>query len=152
MDLEIYPEGGDLVAGLSSRVYFEARTPAKKPADIAGMVVDGRGKQVALFATEHEGRGRFELTPVAGETYRLKITRPSGIRTTFPLPGAKAEGAVLRAVKDRCAAGEAVQFLVASRARREQSTVVGRSWGVAESSTRTRAPSYHAPSFGGMAA
>jgi len=40
VDLQMYPEGGDLVAGLPARVYFEARTPAKKPADIAGVVVD----------------------------------------------------------------------------------------------------------------
>ena len=34
VDLSIYPEGGELVAGLSNRVYVEALTPAKKPADI----------------------------------------------------------------------------------------------------------------------
>lgn len=35
VDLAIYPEGGDLVAGLPNRVYIAALTPAKKPADIA---------------------------------------------------------------------------------------------------------------------
>ena len=29
VDLELYPEGGDLVAGLPARVYIEARTPAQ---------------------------------------------------------------------------------------------------------------------------
>jgi hypothetical protein len=63
VDLAIYPEGGDLVAGLPNRVYIEGRTPAKKPADTAGVIVDAKGKQVATFRTEHEGRGRFSLFP-----------------------------------------------------------------------------------------
>src|SRR6516165_2191935 len=69
IDLAIYPEGGDLVAGLSNRVYIEGRTPAKKPADMAGIVVNAAGKQVATFRTEHEGRGRFAFVPVKGEAY-----------------------------------------------------------------------------------
>src|SRR5206468_8111522 len=36
LDLTLYPEGGELVAGLPSRLYLEARTPAKKPADQIG--------------------------------------------------------------------------------------------------------------------
>ncbi|MDC0317735.1 MG2 domain-containing protein, partial [bacterium] len=43
VDLELYPEGGDLIAGLPNRVYFEAFTPAKKPADLAGIVLDEDG-------------------------------------------------------------------------------------------------------------
>src|SRR5690606_28850317 len=33
VDLTMYPEGGDLVAGLPNRVYFEAFTPYGDPAD-----------------------------------------------------------------------------------------------------------------------
>ena len=40
VDLGIYPESGELVTGVLSRVYVEARTPAKKPADLAGVIVD----------------------------------------------------------------------------------------------------------------
>ncbi len=110
VDLNIYPEGGDLVAGLPNRVYVEAKTPAKKPADVAGVVVDDRGEAVASFRTEHEGRGRFDFTPRAGEGYTLRITEPFGIRTTYQLPEVKAEGAVLRALDERTAAGWAVRL------------------------------------------
>ena len=65
-DIALYPEGGDLVAGLTNRVYLEARTLSSKPADIAGVVVDSRGTEVARFRTEHEGRGRFAFTPAQG--------------------------------------------------------------------------------------
>src|SRR6266403_342007 len=50
-------EGGDLIAGLPNRVYIEGRTPAQKPADMAGIIVNAVGKQVAKFRSEHEGRG-----------------------------------------------------------------------------------------------
>jgi hypothetical protein len=100
VDLNIYPEGGDLVAGLSNRVYFEAFTPARMPADLAGIVVDSLGREVASIRSEHEGRGRFTFTPVAGDEYRLKITEPAGIRTTFPLPAVKPNGVVITSLGD----------------------------------------------------
>jgi len=100
VDLRLYPEGGQLVAGLPTRVYLEAKTPAAKPADIAGVVVDASGRTVARFRTEHEGRGRFRLKPAAGAAYTLKITEPSGIATTWPLPEVRARGAVIGAVDE----------------------------------------------------
>src|SRR5262249_4879381 len=36
LDVELYPEGGALVAGLPNRVYFQARTSLGKPADLRG--------------------------------------------------------------------------------------------------------------------
>ena len=107
VDLELYPEGGDLIAGLPNRVYFEAFTPAKKPADLAGIILDKQGNEVATFESQHEGRGRFRLTPRAGEKYSLKLTQPSGIDTVFSLPEVKS-GAVLQSVQDVYLSGEPV--------------------------------------------
>src|SRR5207244_1477231 len=84
LDLAIYPEGGDLIAGLTNRVYIEGRTPSQKPADITGVVVNAAGREVGTFRTEHEGRGRFSFVPTRGEAYSLRITEPAGIRTSFP--------------------------------------------------------------------
>ena len=36
LQVEFFPEGGDLVAGLPNRVYFQARTPLGKPAELKG--------------------------------------------------------------------------------------------------------------------
>ncbi len=59
-----------------------------------------RGKEVATFRTEHEGRGRFSFTPAKGETYSLRITEPAGIKTVFPLPAVKETGVVISSVSD----------------------------------------------------
>ena len=113
LDLSLYPEGGDLVAGLPSRVYFEARTPAHKPADLSGVVVEkGSGREVAHFRSEHEGRGRFEFTPERGARYELRVTEPAGIATAFALPEAKASGASLRGTKDVFPRGKTVELNV----------------------------------------
>ncbi|HEX8700112.1 MAG TPA: alpha-2-macroglobulin family protein, partial [Myxococcaceae bacterium] len=113
LDLTMYPEGGDLVAGLPARVYFEAKTPAQKPADLVGAVIDqATGQVVAPVRSEHEGRGRFELTPRAGVKYALRIDEPSGIEKTFPLPEVKAKGAILRTAEDVVPAGKPVTLSV----------------------------------------
>jgi hypothetical protein len=100
IDLAIYPEGGDLIAGLPNRVYIEGRTPTKKPADMTGIIVNSTGHEVATFRTEHEGRGRFFLVPAEGETYSLRVTEPAGIKKTFPLPAVKETGVVISATSD----------------------------------------------------
>jgi len=116
VDLTMYPEGGDLVAGLPTRVYLEAKTPAKKPADIAGLVVDAQGNQVAAFRTEHEGRGRFALTPQRGGKYTLRIAEPRGIKTTYPLPAVRDTGGILRALDNLTDREQPVRLRVGSTA------------------------------------
>jgi len=126
VDLGIYPEGGDLVAGLTNRVYIEAKTPAQKPADIAGVVIDGAGREVAPFRTEHEGRGRFEFTPAKGGKYALKINEPAGIKRTFDLPAVKDDGVVLRSVQDIAGKEQEVELSVASTIDRKVTVTLSR--------------------------
>jgi hypothetical protein len=114
VDLTVYPEGGPLVAGLANRVYFEAFTPAGKPADIAGIVVDQMGNRVCEFRSEHEGRGRFEFTPRADREYFIEITEPTGIAPQFPLPRVVNTGVTLRAVEEVYAPQSAVRVGLAS--------------------------------------
>src|SRR5262245_20575491 len=117
VDLTMYPEGGELVAGLLNRVYVEARTPAGKPADLAGMVIDEAGREAARYRSEHEGRGRLEFTPQEGQSYSLKITEPAGIKTQFPLPEVKSAGAVIRAPRDTFRKKEPIRIDVAATAK-----------------------------------
>jgi hypothetical protein len=114
LDLAIYPEGGDAVAGVENRFYIEAKTPAQKPADLVGAILDSKGKQVAAVKTEHEGRGRFDFTPAAGETYTLKLSEPAGIAKTWNLPAAKAHGVSLQSVGNIVLKDKPVQLKLAA--------------------------------------
>ena len=77
-----------------------------------GQIVDSKGKKVADVKTAHEGRGRFEFTPVKGETYTLKVSEPAGIAKTWTLPAAKESGVVIRAVDDIVAKGQPVRLKI----------------------------------------
>ncbi len=116
VDLAMYPEGGELVVGLPNRVYVQAFTPSKKPADLAGVVLDADGHEVAKFHSEHEGRGRFTFTPASRGRYTLKITEPSGIKTTYPLPEAKSTGVVLSSPQGVTPKGDDVRLSLAATA------------------------------------
>jgi len=98
--LVAYPEGGDLVAGLPGRVYFAARDPLGKPIESEGDVVDDSGTTVSHFKSFHAGMGRFDLTPVAGRTYTLKVRKPIGIAQTFAVPASKAMGCSMQTDDD----------------------------------------------------
>jgi hypothetical protein len=104
LNVEFFPEGGDLVAGLSNRVYFQARTTRGKPAELKGRIVDADGKVLARVQTlnddkepgANQGMGVFDLDrPVAGQKYELEIDSPAGIEGRYVLPEVKADGVVL---------------------------------------------------------
>lgn len=98
ISMSLFPEGGDLVTGVPGRVYFMAKTPIGKPADVTGKVIDDRGAIVATLTSIHDGMGKFELTPMADRTYHVVIDRPVGIAQTFELPAAREGGCVVRSV------------------------------------------------------
>ena len=98
--INFFPESGDMVAGLSNRVYVQANRPDGKPADIKGRIYSVSNSKVsrnaiAELATSHEGRGVFLITPKAGVDYVLVLDAPSGIERQFQLPKVKATGVVL---------------------------------------------------------
>jgi hypothetical protein len=102
--IDAYPEGGELVAGLPNRVYFEVRTPLGKPADIVGRLVDSKGQTVVAIRTltdpstsgVNRGLGRFEFTPQAGQEYKIVVDSPAGLKLSFPLPPVKSDGVTLQ--------------------------------------------------------
>lgn len=95
VDLHLYPEGGDLINGLKTKVAFKALNEFGKPADIEGIVLDSKGTKVAEFSSFHQGMGAFALEPKADEKYTVKITKPEGITKNYQLPQILKQGYVL---------------------------------------------------------
>lgn len=93
--LQLFPEGGDLVEGLESKVAFRALNEFDKPADIEGMVVTEKGSFVTSFSSFHQGMGAFNFTPKANEKYMVKITKPENISETYKLPEPLSRGYVM---------------------------------------------------------
>ncbi|MFN8396983.1 MAG: MG2 domain-containing protein [Bacteroidia bacterium] len=95
IDLQFFPEGGDLVYGLASKVAFKAINEFGKPADIEGIVIDQNDAKIADFKSFHQGMGAFNFNPAQGQTFRAKITKPEGINQVYEIPEPMPRGYVL---------------------------------------------------------
>ncbi|MFZ6654815.1 MG2 domain-containing protein [Undibacterium sp. TJN19] len=98
--LSFFPEGGKMVAGLPTRLYFEAKTRLGKPADAEGSLVDDLGNTVARFNTYKNGLGRLAFTPATGRSYHAEISKPSSVTEHYALPLAEENGCVMRSYDD----------------------------------------------------
>lgn len=120
LDIAFFPEGGDLVAGLPSRVYFQAANPEGEPTDIQGRLLeDGVPTEVLVNSTTddrlprvHRGRGKFEFTPKAGKQYHLQVVTSSGKRRRFALPEVEQDGVVLQVSQGVVRGAEPVEINV----------------------------------------
>lgn len=101
ISLDLFPEGGELVSGLSSNVAFRALNEFGRPADIEGVVLTEKGSQVASFSSYHMGMGSFVINPQPNEKYVVKITKPEGISETFTLPEVLQRGYVMNVDNSR---------------------------------------------------
>jgi alpha-2-macroglobulin-like protein len=120
--LAFFPEGGKMVSGLPTRLYFEAKTLLGKPADVEGRLVDDLGNAVATFGTYKNGLGRMEFTPATGRSYQAEITRPSTVTEKYALPLAEDKGCVLRTYDDFDGAEKALR--VGVRCTERQKVIV----------------------------
>ncbi|MGI4749887.1 MAG: TonB-dependent receptor plug domain-containing protein [Janthinobacterium lividum] len=99
VNLQFFPEGGEMVTGLRSKVAFKAEGSNGLGTDVKGIVKDDLNNTVATFTSLHLGMGVFELRPEAGRFYRAYITQPSGITNIYNLPQ-KIEAGTLLSVKN----------------------------------------------------
>ncbi len=76
--VRFFPESGDLVHQLPTRVAFKAAFPDGSGAEISGVVVNRAGDEVVRFSTIFDGLGFFEITPNAGDAYVAVVDLPGG--------------------------------------------------------------------------
>ena len=122
--LSLFPEGGNLVAGVPCRMAFEAATSegeiregrlclklknkekSKKGSKLIRIIND-KGEEVESVTTENRGRGTFEFTPLEGEKYEVVFTpndQPKNaknpITVSQDIKDIKAEGVALKVRRD----------------------------------------------------
>lgn len=96
--LQFFPEGGDLVAGIKSRVAFKAVNEYGKGADVSGQILDDEKNVITEFGSYHMGMGAFSFTPQSGKKYYAQILRPTSNAPLLPIPAAQPEGFVLQVI------------------------------------------------------
>ena len=95
ISLQFFPEGGDLVQEITSRVAFKATDHTGMPVNISGSIVNNSGTKILSFTSVHDGMGWFDLLPKTGETYKATWKDKTGKLRETPLPVAKSNGIVL---------------------------------------------------------
>lgn len=123
--LQFFPESGDLVQTVTSRVAFKATDIHGLPYAVSGNIVDSKGKQVTTFKSIHDGMGYFTLTPVAGETYKATWKDGKGKAQQTALPAANKEGYVLQLDQDASGVTFAISRPDAGGNPTEQVYIVG---------------------------
>jgi len=93
--LHFFPEGGDLVLGVNSRVAFKANDQDGIPCNVSGNIINDKGNKIAGFSSVHDGMGYFSLTPLPGIKYTAIWKDKKGLPHETILPDAKKEGVVL---------------------------------------------------------
>jgi hypothetical protein len=91
-DVQFFPEGGMLLVDVPSQLAFKAIQSNGLGVDIKGSVVDGQGKEILTFASQHLGMGKFLFTPQANTAYTAKVEFPDGSKASYPLPRVAADG------------------------------------------------------------
>jgi hypothetical protein len=92
---QFFPEGGNLVNGIESKVAFQVIDVSGKGIDFTGFLIDQNNDTITSFKPLTFGIGNFFLTPVAGNDYRAVITDKQGQVRSFSLPKALAQGYVI---------------------------------------------------------
>jgi TonB-dependent SusC/RagA subfamily outer membrane receptor len=95
ISVQLFPEGGNLVENLPSKVAIKAINTAGLGVDVAGVVTDNNGIEILNFSTTHLGMGNFIVNPQPGKTYTVKIKMKDGTMMDVPLPKAAPAGYVL---------------------------------------------------------
>lgn len=96
VDLQFFPEGGDLVAGIPTEVAFKAIDQQQGfGIPVKGFVMDGQGKKIIDFQSFHLGMGAFEFTPEADVQYLARIVKDDGSVQDYPIPEVLTSGYVL---------------------------------------------------------
>ena len=96
-DIQFFPEGGELVTSLVSKVAFKAIGANGAGTNVKGVIVDNANKEVTKFASTHLGMGVFMLEAEEGKTYKAKVTFADGTQNTVDLPAPMSKGIVLMA-------------------------------------------------------
>ena len=91
-DLQFFPEGGDMIAGLAKNVAFKALNSNGKALGVKGKVIDSKKATIVEFADLGLGMGVFSMLPISGEKYKAVVTFSNGQEKTFDLPAVVDQG------------------------------------------------------------
>ncbi|HEY3405989.1 MAG TPA: hypothetical protein VGK59_21535 [Ohtaekwangia sp.] len=97
-DAQFFPEGGNLVSGISNKVGFRVVDQRGVGVNFKGYLLNELNDTLVHFVPLKFGIGNFTFTPTSGHTYRALIRESSGKTTNAKLPAISEYGYTLGVV------------------------------------------------------
>jgi hypothetical protein len=91
-DVQFFPEGGQLIAGIPTKIAVKALKADGLGIELKGNIVDNTGTPVVDISTQHLGMGVFVLIPEANKNYKANVTFADGTKGTYDLPRIQSTG------------------------------------------------------------
>lgn len=91
-DIQFFPEGGDLIGEIPSKVAFKAITSDGLGTNVKVAISDKNGKSITESSSQHLGMGMITFTPEPGNEYKALVTFNDGSSKIYPLPPVKRSG------------------------------------------------------------
>jgi hypothetical protein len=95
-----FPEGGNLVNGLASKVAFQVTDQYGKGLSFTGTLANQRNEVLLQFKPDKFGIGQFSFTPAAGDTYTATIITADGKTISKGLPAIYEQGYVMQLLEE----------------------------------------------------
>lgn len=95
ISVQFFPEGGDLVNGLNSRIAYKAIGQDGLSRAMKGVITDEQKNEIVRFESNSLGTGMFSFSPVKGKSYVAWI---EGQSNAIAIPNPKEMGLVLSVV------------------------------------------------------
>ncbi|MEQ1588088.1 MAG: hypothetical protein ABL895_19560, partial [Cyclobacteriaceae bacterium] len=96
LDIQFFPEGGQLIDGVRSKVACRVVDVTGKGVSYKGSIISSNGDTVARFAPLKFGIGNFKFTPSLVDQYKVIIQETSGRKTLSELPAILSSGYTLQ--------------------------------------------------------
>ena len=92
LDVAFFPESGQMVGGLNTRVAFKAINGKGLGVQVNGFMLNQNRDTVASIKSEHLGLGRFQFSPKPGEKYTALVREKDGNYTKAAFPSVLGSG------------------------------------------------------------
>ncbi|HER40730.1 MAG TPA: hypothetical protein ENO10_05870, partial [Salinimicrobium catena] len=91
-ELQVFPEGGNLITGIENTIGVSLTNPAGKGMTYKGRLFNGNGDSLQLFEANTLGYSKLSFTPSAAEEYYLEVTARNGEEYRLPIPKPSNDG------------------------------------------------------------
>jgi hypothetical protein len=96
LNIQFFPEGGDMVVGLACRVAFKTTLPNGRGVDVEGFIEDDKGDRITYLTSAYLGMGVCLITPQKNTQYRAVVGNKR-----YDLPLAKTQGYALKVTTEQ---------------------------------------------------